>query len=138
VRDRASFTGMPEPQIYKPRSAPEDAKQRAERREQWFRALNNEIVSRSDTWIISTPHAPQVILECLETSPMPAELIERGYKLKAEPDGERILPHAIAQPMVLSSSCAMVPATANTTAPVTMVITGAGIHATRRYSFSAP
>jgi hypothetical protein len=109
-----------------------------ERREQWFKALNAEVVARSDTWIISTPHAPRIILECLETSPMPAELIDRGYKLKAEQDGQRILPHAIAQPMVISSCGALIPATANSTKPVTMVNYGAGIQSTKRYSFPAP
>jgi hypothetical protein len=111
--------------------------ERNERRELWWRALNAE-ATRNNAWVVTSPGASRVVLEMLPGSPWPAELLGRGYKLTDEPDGQRILPHAIKTEMVLSSSGAMIPAAAGSTRPTTTVITHAGIATTKRYSFPSP
>jgi hypothetical protein len=109
-----------------------------ERRLAWFQALNRECMARGDCWIISTPSASEVIIEALRTSAWPDELRGRGFPLRAEPDGQRILPHAIKTEMVLTSSGAMTPATPGSTMPTTAIVTAAGIVKTQRFKFRAP
>jgi hypothetical protein len=138
MRDRASFTGRPEEvQIYKPRSAPEDAKRRAERRTAWHKALCNEAFEHN-AWILTTVGSDRTICELLPTSGFADILRERGYPLQDEPPGERILPFAVATPMTLSSSGAMVPVTEGSTRPITLTHYGAGPARTVRFSFKTP
>jgi hypothetical protein len=51
----------------------------------------------------------------------------RGYIIEKIGEGERILPHAVAQRFEVSSSGALVPATLGSTKPVTLTVTNAGI-----------
>jgi hypothetical protein len=111
---------------------------RPERRLAWHQALVRETMVRGDCWIISTPSASEVILEVLPESGFPDELRGRRFPLVPEPDGQRILPHAIKLEMAISSSGAMMPAAAGSTAPTTTVVTHAGIATTKRYSFPSP
>jgi hypothetical protein len=107
-----------------------------ERRLAWFNALNREAMQRG-CWLISTPAAGEVILEALPENAWPDELRGRGFPLVPEPDGQRILPHAVKVEMVLTSSGAMVPATPGSTMPTTTIYTAAGITKTRRFRFRA-
>jgi hypothetical protein len=109
-----------------------------ERRLAWHQALVRESMVRGDCWIISTPSASEVLLECLPTSTWPDELRGRGFPLIAKPGGQRILPHAIKTEMVLTSSGAMTPATPGSTMPTTAIVTAAGIVETQRFKFRAP
>jgi hypothetical protein len=139
MRDRASFTGAPEPVIYKPAPASAAAVElKRAKRQAWFKALCNEARERADAWIVTSCGADRTILESLPTSGFPDVLRQRGYPLGDEPDGERILPHAVSTPMVLSSNGAMVPATEGSTKPVTMTHYGAGPVRTVRFSFKTP
>jgi hypothetical protein len=108
-----------------------------EKRLAWFTALNREAMLRG-CWIISTPSASEVILEALPESGWPAELIDRKFPLVPEPNGQRILPHAIKTEMVMSSSGALTPATPGSTMPTTAIVTAAGIVKTQRFKFRAP
>jgi hypothetical protein len=108
-----------------------------ERRLDWFNALNREAMARG-CWLISTPAASEVILEALPENAWPAELVGRKFPLAPEPDGQRILPHAVRTEMVLTSSGGMTPATPGSTMPTTTIYTGAGIAKTKRWKFRAP
>jgi hypothetical protein len=55
--------------------------------------------------------------------------------LRSIGEGERILPAAITQNFVLSSSGALEPMTADSTRPVASTVTHAGIYKVERYSF---
>jgi len=68
------------------------------KRKDSFNALNAE-ARDNDAWIISVAGAKEVIIECLPTSAWPDALRERGYRLEALEDGQRILPFAIHEPM---------------------------------------
>jgi hypothetical protein len=56
----------------------------------------NRWISANGGWLISVAGDPTVTLECLPDSCLPNALADRGYDLRQEPDGERILPHAVA------------------------------------------
>jgi hypothetical protein len=110
-----------------------------ERRLAWHQALVREsMASGGDCWIVSTPAASEVYIEALVTSGWPDELRGRGFPLVAEPDGQRILPHAIRTEMTLNADGTMAPLTPGSTQPTTTLITHAGIAKTLRYSFRAP
>jgi hypothetical protein len=68
--------------------------------------------------------APDVRLEVLPSSTLPSELAELGYKLEAQPDGQRLLPAAITEAVVLEGPT------------VPMMVTHAGVVRAQRYSFS--
>jgi len=112
------------------------AADKIERRAEWIRAFNAEAVARPDAWIISTPNAALCMIEVLATSGWPAELV-KSYPLKEIEDGQRILPYDVDTPMEIAPDGPLIPATANSTRPVTMVNYSAGIiiQKTRRFSF---
>jgi hypothetical protein len=136
MSDRASFTGMPELVIHKP-AATDAGEEKRKRRAAWHRALSDE-AAQHNAWILTTCGADRTIVEALPTSAFPDILREREYPLSRQPDGERIIPFAVSTPMVLSSSGGMIPATPESTRPVTMTNYGAGPVRTVRYSFATP
>jgi hypothetical protein len=111
---------------------------RAKRRNEWFLALVRETQIDGTAWIISSPGNDTVTLETLTTSTFADELKRRGYPLREIELGERILPFAHHQPMEVSSSGALVPTTAGSTRPVSMIVHSASPHPTRRFEFPAP
>ena len=112
------------------------ANDKAKRRASWFAAFCAEAAARSDAWITSIPNADTVTLETTPGSSWPAELAARGYPLERDepPVGERIVAHMIREPMMISSSGAMVAESTR----VTMVLRHPGIMPTVRYRFPAP
>jgi hypothetical protein len=108
------------------------------KRRAWFLALVRESQIAGDAFIISSPGSDVVLVEQLPLSSFAAQLRARGYALKEIAGGSRILPHAHHQPMMISSSGAMIPVVEGSTKPVTIVIHGAGPHETRRFEFPAP
>jgi hypothetical protein len=66
------------------------------------------------------------MIEVTPGSPWPAVLRKRGYRLRPEPDGQRILPTAVREEIVTPGST-----------QVKTVVHHAGIVATKRYSFKA-
>jgi hypothetical protein len=106
------------------------------KRKQLFAAINKHVMDKGTGWITSVPGAPIVTIEVLPGSTLPAELRELGYKLKPEPEGERILPAAIVQEFTLTSSGAYELATPGSTKPVAQTLRHAGIVRVMRYSFT--
>jgi hypothetical protein len=108
----------------------------AERRA-WFAAFNAEARDNS-AWVISLSGAKEVVIECLPTSAWPAVIAKRGYNLKPEPDGEKILATAIREPMGINTDGTLGPLTPSSTRLTTMVAHHPGVHETRRFSFKRP
>ena len=110
--------------------------EKAEKRAAWFKAFRAEAGARSDAWITSTPNNDVCRIETTPGSLWPAELAARGYPLERDepPVGERIVAHMIREPMMISSSGAMVAESTR----VTMVLRHPGIMPTVRYRFPAP
>jgi hypothetical protein len=126
MRDRASYTGMPDP-IYKPSPDHRAVEQKRERRRAWFNAFNAE-AGQNNAWVITTPNADVTVIECLPSSPWPAERAgpERGYPLEEIAPGERVLAHGITEEITRPGSTAVAR------------VTHAGIVKTRRYQFRSP
>jgi hypothetical protein len=101
-------------------------------------AAINEHVTEAGGWLVSVPGDPTMRLQVLPGSPLPGELIELGYLVTRTGETQRILPMAIAQPMTLSSSGALVAATEGSTRPVTMVVTSAGLATVETYDLRVP
>ena len=74
-------------------------------------------------------------IECLPDSTLPDELRAAGYDLREAGVGERILPAAITQEFVLSSTGAF-EATFGSTKPIAHTVRHAGIVRVMRYGFS--
>jgi hypothetical protein len=83
----------------------------------------NDLVTRGGGWLTSVPGAPEVSLEVLPSSTLPSELTTLGYELEAEPDGQRLLPAAITEAVLMQGST------------VPLMVTHAGIVRVERYSF---
>jgi hypothetical protein len=136
TRDRASFTGAPDP-YHKPAADHRAIEQKKHRRQAWHRALCDE-AAQHHAWVLTTAGSDRTIIEALKTSAFPSMLLAREYPLQDEPPGERILPFQTSTPMTLSASGALIPATAESTRPVTMTHYGAGPTRTARFSFKTP
>jgi hypothetical protein len=111
---------------------------RAKRRAAWFLALVRETQIAQDAFIISSPGNDTVTLETLQTSTFPDELKRRGYPLREIEGGQRILPYAHHQPMEIAADGTLIPVTAGSTKPTSLVVHGAGPQPTRRFEFPAP
>jgi hypothetical protein len=107
------------------------------RRRAQFEALN-EIVTEGGGWLTSTPGNREVVVECLPGSRLPDLLADRGYDLKPEQDGERILPVAVSQKMTRNADGTLGPVTEGSTQAVTTVFTAPGIAKVKRYAFEIP
>jgi hypothetical protein len=108
------------------------------KRRAWFLALVRESQIAGDAFIISSPGSDVVLVESLPLSTFPALLKSRGYPIREIAGGSRILHSAHHQPMMISSSGAMIPVTEGSTKPVSLVVYAAGPVETRRYEFPAP
>ncbi|MCK1480489.1 hypothetical protein IVB27_38595 [Bradyrhizobium sp. 197] len=106
-------------------------------RKELFHALN-EKATKAGAWLTSIPGARDVSLECLPAATLPSELEALGYRLTAEPDGQRMLPTTITEKFWRTSSGALVPLTADSTRPVSHVVHHAGLVTVERYSFRLP
>ncbi|WP_316159796.1 hypothetical protein [Bradyrhizobium sp. SZCCHNRI20481] len=106
----------------------EPAKRAIER----FAALNRWVTARGG-WIVSLPGADPVMIEVLPGSSLIDELEEAGYELTSASEGERIVPGRIVQRFATASNGTFEPLTANSTVPVALTTTHAGITRVMRY-----
>jgi hypothetical protein len=99
----------------------------------------NKLVTAGNGWVTSVPGAPEVVIECLPGSALPAELRELGYDVVADdlPETTRILPAGITEILVKTSSGAYVAATPGSTAPVELRH-HAGLTRVERWRFTVP
>jgi hypothetical protein len=102
-----------------------------------FAALN-EFVQLRGGWLVSVPGDPGIRLQVLPGSPLPDQLAAQGYTVVPTGTTQRILAHAVAQPMTMSSSGALIAATEGSTKPVTMTITNAGITTVETFDLRMP
>jgi hypothetical protein len=118
---------------YRPKGVSERVKTLKER----FATMNNFCRSRH-AWIISVPGDPEIRLETLPNSTLPAELKRLGYELADDGEGERIIPGRIIERFIRGPGGELVPLVAGSTAPVAETRTHAGIVKTERFSFTMP
>jgi hypothetical protein len=98
----------------------------------------NAFVTERGGWLVSVPGDPEMRLQVLPGSPLPDELRELGYIVVPTGTTERILPMAVRQAMTVSSSGALIAATENSTRPVSMVITNAGLATVETFDLRVP
>ncbi|MGJ5042738.1 hypothetical protein [Bradyrhizobium sp. HKCCYLRH1062] len=100
-----------------------------------FAALNRWVTARGG-WIVSLPGADPVIVECVPGSSLVSELTEAGYELRSAGEGERIIPGKIVQRFATTSNGMFESVTADSTRPIALMTTHAGIARSLRYTFS--
>ena len=113
------------------------AENNAQKRADWFTSFNRECMAKGCR-IISSPGASDVIIECLPGDPWPEELKARGFPLRPEPDGTRIVPYATRQEMTQNADGTLAPITEGSTQPTTMIVHQPGIRQTARFTMLAP
>jgi hypothetical protein len=109
------------------------------------------IVSQNGGFPVSLPSAVEVLLDCLETSPLPIWLaegldaIEDGIQVRYGPfkltelaPGQRILVDAIEVKLTRNANGSLSVLTPGSTQAVAMVQRHASIVRTRRFSFDMP
>ena len=115
-----------------------------------FASLLKYVTARQG-WLTSVPGERDVAMECLPESSLPDELragaeymlgdeTVRLPKYKVEADGEttRILPHAIVEKLVRGTGGELVPLTPGSTAAIAETRTHAGICRVERFGFNLP
>ena len=117
--------------IYKPRPPGSEI----ETRKTKFAKLNAFVTARGG-WVTSVPGAAEVLVEVLPGSTLPDELRGAGYAIVPAGEGERILPAAIVQEFILSSSGAYELATEGGTEPIAHTVRHAGLCKVLRYGFT--
>jgi hypothetical protein len=115
------------------RKAEDSAKKRAN----WFASLNRECMAKG-CWITSSPGAGVVTLDALPGNGWPAELERRGFPMKAEPDGQRVLHYATTEKFAINADGSLDPLVEGSTKAVTSVVHHPGVVTVRRWSFLAP
>jgi len=121
----------------------------ADRKER-FASLLKYVTARHG-WLTSVPGEREVTMECLPDSTLPDELragveFKFGgetvrlppYKVIADGEGQRILPHGIVQHFLVGADGEMVPLTAGSSRAVALTVTHAGICKVTRYAFDIP
>jgi hypothetical protein len=108
-----------------------------EDRKQTFAALN-DFVSARQGWLTSVPGDIDIRLEAVPDATLPVALRGLGYIVEPIGRTQRILPHAIIESLVTTSSGALAAATEGSTRPVTTRITHAGLATVIQYSLSTP
>jgi hypothetical protein len=93
-------------------------------RKDLFDRINKFVTARSG-WITSTPGAKTVCLDVLTFSTLPEQLREKGYVLENDGIGERLIPHAITETVLVEGSTMLAYRT-----------THAGVVAVDRFKFS--
>ena len=92
MRDETNFyVPMYSRDVSEPRPSPSRLK--LEERKRLFAGINKFVTERNG-WLTSVPGERAVTMECLPDSTLPEELRKLGYKVEADGEGERILPHA--------------------------------------------
>jgi hypothetical protein len=89
---------------------------------------------RRTAWLAS----PSLIRARYTHRTQPARLQALGYIVEKTGETQRILPHAVAQPMTMSSSGALVAASEASTKPLALHITNAGIATVEQYDLRMP
>jgi hypothetical protein len=89
-----------------------------------FASLNDWINQQGGAWLTSIPGDFEAMMECLPSSDVPERLRDRGYDLKPDGEGERIIPHAIVETILAEDG----------KKPIRKV-THAGIVGVQRYGF---
>jgi hypothetical protein len=102
-----------------------------------FEVMNTFVRSRH-AWLVSVPGDPEVRLETLPNSPLPAELKRLGYELADDGEGERILPMGITERFTRGPGGHLVPLVVGSTAPIAEKRHHAGIVRVQRYAFTMP
>jgi hypothetical protein len=82
------------------------------------------------------PGDPEVRMECLPDSTLPADLGKLGYDVRDLGDGERILAMAITEQFTMSANGEFEPLVEGSTKPIASTVTHAGICKVKRYAFS--
>ena len=67
-----------------------------------------------------------------------AELERRGFPMKAEPDGQRVLHYATTEKFAINADGSLDPLVEGSTKAVTSVVHHPGVVTVRRWSFLAP
>jgi hypothetical protein len=93
-------------------------------RKDLFDRINKFVTARSG-WLTSVPGAKTVTLDVLPFSTLPEQLIEKGYVLENDGNGERLIPHAITETVLVEGSTMLAYRT-----------THAGVVAVDRFKFS--
>lgn len=131
-----------------PRRVPLPGEILAERKAKFLSLL--KYVSARQGWLTSVSGEREVTMQCLPGSTLPDELARGAeyllgdetvrlpkYKVVADGETTRILPHAIVEKLVLGPG-GLVPLTEGSTAPIAEIRTHAGICVVERYSFNIP
>ncbi|MCP3382862.1 hypothetical protein NLM31_21070 [Bradyrhizobium sp. CCGUVB4N] len=84
------------------------------------------LVADRGGWLTSSPGALDATMDCLPGSTLPTELANAGYEVEEIGEGQRILPHAITESVVIDDGAP----------PIT--VTHSGIVRVLRYSFPLP
>jgi hypothetical protein len=116
-------------------STPSDPK--IDERKKRFEGIN-EFVTDHGGWMVSIPGEVEMRFEALPGSALPDELRKLGYIVVPTGTTERILPMAIKQAMTMSSSGALIGVTGESSRPVTMVITNAGLAVVETFDLRMP
>jgi hypothetical protein len=114
-----------------------DPAQQLEERKALFDALNFYVRSRGG-WVTSVAGRFEMTVECLPDGSLPGDLRGLGYTLRADGEGQRILPHGIVQQFTRRADGELEPVTAESTARIAETRTHAGITKVKRYSFDIP
>jgi hypothetical protein len=96
-----------------------------------------DFITAHGGWVVSVPGERQVRVQCLPGSSLPATLIRMGYEPKREQDETRILPVAVTQEFVQSSSGALA-VSEGSTKPVSMVTHSSRISPVEVWTFMLP
>jgi hypothetical protein len=108
-----------------------------EERKRRFAGLNDFITSAGG-WITSRSGEKEVRIDCLPGSALPEVLAKIGYKLRAELQGERILPHAVVEEFTKNADGSLGALTDGSTQAVSVRVTNAGVARVEKYSFLIP
>lgn len=95
-------------------------------RKERFDAINRQAQRLGDAWLVSVPGEPEIRIETLPNSALPEQLRELGYRLTDNGTGERILPSAITEAVLIEGSTR------------TRTVTHAGIARVRKFSLILP
>jgi hypothetical protein len=103
-----------------------------------FAGLNNFISERGG-WLVSVPGDPLMRMECLTDSPLPEALRQMGYDVEATGQSrERMIPNAITEQLVRTSSGAFAFASQGSTAKIALRVTHAGLVLVDEFRLHAP
>jgi hypothetical protein len=106
-----------------------------QKRAAWFASFNREAMARG-CWIISSPGATEVIIECLPGNDWPDELKTRGFPIRWLEEGRRVIPFAYNESMIQNADGTLAPLAEGSTAPIAFITGQPGIVKVRKYAFT--